>query len=82
MIEGNKSRTVAATNMNNESSRSHAVFTVVLTFTLTDALCGVTGEKVGADSVCRDQTIKLAVSEDYIISNSFALPLNIIDSLV
>ena len=50
MIEGNKSRTVAATNMNNESSRSHAVFTVVLTFTLTDALSGVTGEKVGADS--------------------------------
>ena len=46
MIEGNKSRTVAATNMNNESSRSHAVFTVVLTFTLTDALSGVTGEKV------------------------------------
>ncbi len=50
MIEGNKSRTVAATNMNNESSRSHAVFTVVLTFTLTDALSGVTGEKVGPDS--------------------------------
>ena len=36
MVEGNKSRTVAATNMNNESSRSHAVFTLVLTFTLTD----------------------------------------------
>ena len=35
MIEGNKSRTVAATNMNNESSRSHAVFTIILTFTLT-----------------------------------------------
>ncbi len=31
MLEGNKSRTVAATNMNSESSRSHAVFTVVLT---------------------------------------------------
>ena len=44
MIEGNKSRTVAATNMNNESSRSHAVFTVVLTFTLTDPLSGVTGQ--------------------------------------
>ena len=51
MIEGNKSRTVAATNMNNESSRSHAVFTVVLTFTLTDALSGVTGEKVRAASL-------------------------------
>ena len=51
MIEGNKSRTVAATNMNNESSRSHAVFTVVLTFTLTDALSGVSGEKVSRISL-------------------------------
>ena len=31
MSEGNKSRTVAATMMNAESSRSHAVFNVVLT---------------------------------------------------
>ena len=31
IIEGNKSRTVASTNMNNESSRSHAVFSIVLT---------------------------------------------------
>jgi hypothetical protein len=31
MEEGNKSRTVAATNMNAESSRSHAVFTMVVT---------------------------------------------------
>ncbi len=31
MLEGNKSRTVAATMMNAESSRSHAVFNVVLT---------------------------------------------------
>jgi kinesin family protein 13 len=31
MSEGNKSRTVAATNMNSESSRSHAVFTITLT---------------------------------------------------
>ena len=29
MEEGAKSRTVAATNMNSESSRSHAVFTMV-----------------------------------------------------
>ena len=35
MEEGNKSRTVAATNMNTESSRSHAVFTIVLTFNIT-----------------------------------------------
>ena len=34
MVEGNKSRTVAATNMNSESSRSHAVFTILITFTL------------------------------------------------
>ena len=46
MLEGNKSRTVASTNMNNESSRSHAVFTVVLTQTLTDVESGVSGEKV------------------------------------
>ena len=35
MEEGNKSRTVASTNMNSESSRSHAVFTIVLTFNIT-----------------------------------------------
>lgn len=45
MAEGNKSRTVAATNMNSESSRSHAVFTVILTQTLIDIQTGVTGEK-------------------------------------
>lgn len=33
MSEGNKSRTVAATQMNTESSRSHAVFSIVLTQT-------------------------------------------------
>ena len=41
MSEGNKSRTVAATNMNSESSRSHAVFNVILTQTLTDQQSGV-----------------------------------------
>jgi len=49
MEEGNKSRTVAATNMNCESSRSHAVFNVILTQTLTDA--DVTGEKVSKMSL-------------------------------
>ena len=44
MVEGNKSRTVASTNMNNESSRSHAVFTLILTFTLK-----VTNEKEGRE---------------------------------
>ncbi|XP_026856616.2 kinesin-like protein KIF13B isoform X3 [Electrophorus electricus] len=46
MSEGNKSRTVAATNMNEESSRSHAVFNVVLTHTLQDLQSGTSGEKV------------------------------------
>uniref|UniRef100_A0A8D8LMB0 Kinesin-like protein KIF13A n=1 Tax=Cacopsylla melanoneura TaxID=428564 RepID=A0A8D8LMB0_9HEMI len=46
MAEGNKSRTVAATNMNSESSRSHAVFSVILTQTLIDIRSGVEGEKV------------------------------------
>ncbi|XP_078332068.1 kinesin-like protein KIF13A isoform X4 [Crassostrea virginica] len=51
MNEGNKSRTVAATNMNNESSRSHAVFNIVLTQTLTDLSTGVSGEKVSKVSL-------------------------------
>ncbi|KAK8749603.1 hypothetical protein OTU49_015452 [Cherax quadricarinatus] len=49
--EGNKARTVAATNMNSESSRSHAVFTVVLTQTVTDVASGVSGEKVSKMSL-------------------------------
>ncbi|XP_055284030.1 kinesin-like protein KIF13B isoform X1 [Moschus berezovskii] len=47
MSEGNKSRTVAATNMNEESSRSHAVFKITLTHTLYDVRSGTSGEKVG-----------------------------------
>ncbi|XP_029986621.1 kinesin-like protein KIF13B, partial [Sphaeramia orbicularis] len=46
MSEGNKSRTVAATNMNEESSRSHAVFNIILTHTLKDLHTGTSGEKV------------------------------------
>ncbi|XP_061563066.1 LOW QUALITY PROTEIN: kinesin-like protein KIF13B [Cololabis saira] len=46
MSEGNKSRTVAATNMNEESSRSHAVFNIILTHTLLDLQSGTSGEKV------------------------------------
>lgn len=41
MSEGNKSRTVAATNMNEESSRSHAVFSIIVTQTLFDLQSGV-----------------------------------------
>ena len=51
MTEGNKSRTVAATNMNAESSRSHAVFSIVLTQTLTDTMTSVSGEKVSRMSL-------------------------------
>ncbi|XP_047429143.1 kinesin-like protein KIF13B isoform X2 [Mugil cephalus] len=46
MSEGNKSRTVAATNMNEESSRSHAVFNIILTHTLKDLQSETSGEKV------------------------------------
>ena len=49
--EGNKCRTVAATNMNAESSRSHAVFTIRLTQLLVDVENGFTGEKVSKISL-------------------------------
>lgn len=51
MTEGNKSRTVAATNMNSESSRSHAVFTITLTCSVYDTDAGMTGEKVSKMSL-------------------------------
>lgn len=40
------SRTVAATNMNETSSRSHAVFTIVFTQRSHDQLTGLDSEKV------------------------------------
>ncbi|KAE9555582.1 hypothetical protein FO519_001253 [Halicephalobus sp. NKZ332] len=49
--EGNKCRTVAATNMNAESSRSHAVFTIRLTQLLSDLENSFTGEKVSKISL-------------------------------
>ncbi|CAO4385019.1 unnamed protein product [Caenorhabditis nigoni] len=49
--EGNKSRTVAATNMNAESSRSHAVFSLIVTQTLHDLDNGFSGEKVAKISL-------------------------------
>uniref|UniRef100_H3A1E4 Kinesin family member 13A n=1 Tax=Latimeria chalumnae TaxID=7897 RepID=H3A1E4_LATCH len=51
MSEGNKSRTVAATNMNEESSRSHAVFNIILTQTLYDLQTSNSGEKVSKVSL-------------------------------
>ncbi|KAJ8415837.1 hypothetical protein AAFF_G00403940 [Aldrovandia affinis] len=51
MSEGNKSRTVAATNMNEESSRSHGVFSIIITQTLYDLQSGNSGEKVSKVSL-------------------------------
>ncbi|KER27224.1 hypothetical protein T265_05691 [Opisthorchis viverrini] len=48
---GNKARTVAATNMNETSSRSHAVFTMVVTQKLKDIDSGLTTEKVSKISL-------------------------------
>lgn len=46
MDEGNKARTVAATNMNETSSRSHAVFTLILTAKRHDVDTNLDTEKV------------------------------------
>ena len=46
MDEGNKSRTVASTNMNETSSRSHAVFSIILTQRKFNKPTGLTAEKV------------------------------------
>ncbi|KAI9167599.1 Kinesin-like protein unc-104 [Paramyrothecium foliicola] len=51
MDEGNKARTVAATNMNETSSRSHAVFTLMLTQKKHDAETKMEMEKVAKISL-------------------------------
>ncbi|TXT11932.1 uncharacterized protein COLE_02342 [Cutaneotrichosporon oleaginosum] len=51
MDEGNKARTVASTNMNETSSRSHAVFTVILTQKRRDPQSKMVGEKVSKISL-------------------------------
>ena len=51
MEEGNKARTVAATNMNETSSRSHAVFTIIFTQHKHDQDTGLTAEKVSKVSL-------------------------------
>jgi len=51
MDEGNKARTVASTNMNAVSSRSHAVFTIILTQKRKDAMTGLIAEKVSKISL-------------------------------
>ncbi|XP_017483990.1 PREDICTED: kinesin-like protein unc-104 isoform X9 [Rhagoletis zephyria] len=49
--EGNKARTVAATNMNETSSRSHAVFTIFFTQRRHDNMTDLTTEKVSKISL-------------------------------
>lgn len=51
MDEGNKARTVAATNMNETSSRSHAVFTITLTQKRHDVETRMDTEKVAKISL-------------------------------
>ncbi|XP_034020112.1 kinesin-like protein KIF1C isoform X2 [Thalassophryne amazonica] len=51
MDVGNKARTVAATNMNETSSRSHAVFTIVFTQKRRDQLTSLDTEKVSKISL-------------------------------
>ncbi|KAI7880809.1 uncharacterized protein EV154DRAFT_428788 [Mucor mucedo] len=58
MDEGNKARTVASTNMNETSSRSHAVFTLFLTQTRLDE-----ATKLETEKVARISLVDLAGSE-------------------
>ncbi|KIK55370.1 hypothetical protein GYMLUDRAFT_47928 [Collybiopsis luxurians FD-317 M1] len=58
MDEGNKARTVAATNMNETSSRSHAVFTLLLTMKRHD-----TDTNLDTEKVSRISLVDLAGSE-------------------
>ncbi|GAA5817369.1 hypothetical protein MFLAVUS_010913 [Mucor flavus] len=58
MNEGNKARTVAATNMNETSSRSHAVFTLFLTSNRFDETA-----KLNTEKCARISLVDLAGSE-------------------
>ncbi|XP_050411558.1 kinesin-like protein unc-104 isoform X2 [Patella vulgata] len=49
--EGNKARTVASTNMNETSSRSHAVFTIIFSQRRHDSQTNMVGEKVSKISL-------------------------------
>ncbi|KAG5265366.1 hypothetical protein AALO_G00241610 [Alosa alosa] len=60
MSEGNKSRTVAATNMNEESSRSHAVFNIILTHTLKDLKSGVSYAAYPGRALCHLSVVSVA----------------------
>ncbi|XP_062871412.1 kinesin-like protein KIF1C isoform X2 [Trichomycterus rosablanca] len=51
MESGNRARTVAATNMNDASSRSHAVFTITFTQRRQDSFTNLTTDKVSKISL-------------------------------
>ncbi|XP_067850889.1 kinesin-like protein KIF1A isoform X7 [Heptranchias perlo] len=51
MDSGNKARTVAATNMNESSSRSHAVFNIIFTQKMQDSKADSSSEKVSKISL-------------------------------
>ncbi|KAM9390825.1 kinesin-like protein KIF1C [Salvelinus alpinus] len=57
---GNKARTVAATNMNETSSRSHAVFTIVFTQKRRDQLTSLDTEKFSSRVGQQDVDIRLS----------------------
>ncbi|ORX58670.1 kinesin-domain-containing protein [Hesseltinella vesiculosa] len=63
--QGNKARTVAATNMNETSSRSHAVFTIYMTSRKTDQITNLDTEKVSRISL-----VDLAGSERVVSSGA------------
>uniref|UniRef100_A0A8D3D3S5 Kinesin motor domain-containing protein n=1 Tax=Scophthalmus maximus TaxID=52904 RepID=A0A8D3D3S5_SCOMX len=58
MDAGNKARTVAATNMNETSSRSHAVFTIVFTQKRRDQMTSLDTEKVSDSSGAKGTRLK------------------------
>lgn len=56
-------RTVAATNMNETSSRSHAVFNIIFTQRRHDAETDNTSEKVGCQGTFYNLPVKLSCSQ-------------------
>lgn len=66
MDEGNKSRTVASTNMNETSSRSHAVFSIILTQRKFNKPTGLTAEKV---------SVGVLLTQPKIFSDNFGFPI-------
>jgi kinesin family protein 1 len=76
MDEGNKARTVASTAMNETSSRSHAVFTVILTQKRHDETTRMAGEKVSKVSLVDLAGSERANSTGATVSYSNAWPIS------